>query len=893
MLRAKCYLILQGLERSLADNLVHNYDVDAPNFLTSEEQNRALNRLREDMEESEWRVEEVRAEDLLVYLDLGDLVGLLNRHKSNVRNVRQLEIQNVTQVIESHSLPAIRKRVMHPVRPLEADDLPTLMSIAARLQADAPSLMWSQLIEGDRLAQSPEHTLNAKIPPFWAEEPTILHNLPSAEFDDTGFIGRTVERRRLKRLLESDHSVVTVVGGGGIGKTALALRVCHDILDDPESKLERIVWVSLKTQYLTPDGIRTVVNAVDTTDDLIDRLLSAINAPVIVDTKPTWDRVLEQMKANRVLLVIDNLETLGLEIRDLAICIPRDSKLLLTSRVGLGEIELRYEMPDLSPRDAGILLRNLGVAYNNTVISRLDKQLSKQYCQRLHYNPLLIKWFVQAVGKGIRPEDVLSNEDLDGALRFCWGNVYERLSDPSVEIIAILLAARRNLSQTQLQEMLATDHISFVEALQELHQSNIVERSVERDGSVVYRIGSLVFDYLSRYHPPDDTIVMKTRTQLRLWQTEQDRSAIQRNTYRYNRKAIHIDTNDQRIAAPHLRTALNLISTNPSDAHKSLERAQELTPQWWEVHRVRAHVLEAQRRPIYEIEQAFEESISCEDTDINRFHYAVYLMRIEEHDRALEQIGLAAAHETSYDVSVRSIKGLVLARIGRISEALEELEYVWNHEDAGVPITIRRVHGTQFADTLRRRVEQLYALGDIKTMEEVALRGVNVVHTTSATCGWDWKLAEVGVQLLSEMTGHPDIASSLESQFVEMASEWDSDIRFRDACQHRRGFQTLFDRNRRLLDVLPNSSKVVLVTEQLQRLTGVVMMIRDRFGFIRSPSLGAVHMDRGSMVRQSDWQDLRVGQQVVFAVRNEDKGPHALQLELNFEQCSDGMDPIE
>ena len=388
------------------------------------------------------------------------------------------------------------------------------------------------------------------------------------------------------------------------------------------------------------------------------------------------------MRANRILLVIDNLETLGLEIRDLAVGIPRDSKLLLTSRIGLGEIELRYQMPDLSARDAGMLLRNLSVAYNYTTISRLDEGLLKQYCQRLHYNPLLIKWFVQAVGKGTRSEDVLSHEDLGQALRFCLGNVYARLSHLSVEIISTLLAARRSLSQPQLQELLDAGHISLVEALQELQQSNIVERSVEPDSSAVYQIGSLVLDYLSRYHPPDDTVVKRTRDKLKHWQQEQDRSAVQQNTYRYGRKAILIDSNDERIAAPHLRNALNMMHSNDTaNAHKSLERAQELTPQWWEVHRVKAHVLEMEKRPIYEIEQAFEESINCEDTDVNRFHYAVYLMRIEEYEKALEQIGRAADHQAADDLALRSIKGLVLLRNGRIPEALEELEYVWNCED--------------------------------------------------------------------------------------------------------------------------------------------------------------------------------------------------------------------
>ena len=387
VVRAKCYLILEGLERSLAENLIRNFDIDLPGFLTKEEQERALYRLREDMQQSEWGLEDVTAEDLLIYLDLGDLRNLLNRHKSSVRNATQSDVESAAKIIEDRDLYSIRKRVMHPVRPLEADDLPTLMSIATKLPKSAPSLIWGLLAESVSLAQDPERFLNVTIPSFWAEDSAILHNLPAAEFDDTGFIGRKKEGGQVGRLLQSDHNVITVVGAGGIGKTALALRVCHDILDNQASNLDRIVWVSLKTHYLTADGIRQISDAVETPSTLVDYVMSEIAPNIDVKQKPGWDRVLEQMKASRLLLVIDNLETLGSEIRDLAVGIPRGSRLLLTSRIGLGEIELRFEILSLSPQDAKRLLIGLVVAYNYQSAIRPDGQSVARYCKRLHYNP--------------------------------------------------------------------------------------------------------------------------------------------------------------------------------------------------------------------------------------------------------------------------------------------------------------------------------------------------------------------------------------------------------------------------------------------------------------------------------------------------------------------------
>ena len=49
MVRAKCYLILQGLERSLLGNLIQHFNIDHPDFFARDEQERALTRLRKDL----------------------------------------------------------------------------------------------------------------------------------------------------------------------------------------------------------------------------------------------------------------------------------------------------------------------------------------------------------------------------------------------------------------------------------------------------------------------------------------------------------------------------------------------------------------------------------------------------------------------------------------------------------------------------------------------------------------------------------------------------------------------------------------------------------------------------------------------------------------------------
>ena len=374
VMRARCYLILAGLERSIGESLSRNFEVTSPSFLQPEESERALWRLREDMQDQAWTLQDVGNVDLLPYLDLGDLLGLCNRHKSTVRNAQPAEVEVVTKVIQEYGTHAIRKRVMHPVRPLEAGDYNALLTLAQKLPDESPSLSWEPLVESVSLIEDPRNIADTALPRFWMDESRTVNNLPVPEFEDTGFIGRADERRRLKTLILSDHKVITVVGAGGIGKTALAMRVCHDILDDTSTRFDNVIWVSLKTQFLTGDGIRHIRDAVDTQSKLLDHIATSANIPIDQRAIINWAPVVDHMSRYKTLLVIDNLETLGTELKELAFEVPQGSKLLLTSRVGLGEIERRFDIPDFSAHDSEILMRVLGNAYGYSEIKQLVLQ---------------------------------------------------------------------------------------------------------------------------------------------------------------------------------------------------------------------------------------------------------------------------------------------------------------------------------------------------------------------------------------------------------------------------------------------------------------------------------------------------------------------------------------
>ena len=130
--RLRCYLILEGLERSIIDNLLHNFEIDNQDFLLPNETGRGLKRLQDDMNDPAWGLGDVTTADLLRYLDLGDLLALLNRHRFTVRNAKPEHIRSVSRIVDDHGTHAIRNRVMHPARLMDPGDYNSLWEVASK-----------------------------------------------------------------------------------------------------------------------------------------------------------------------------------------------------------------------------------------------------------------------------------------------------------------------------------------------------------------------------------------------------------------------------------------------------------------------------------------------------------------------------------------------------------------------------------------------------------------------------------------------------------------------------------------------------------------------------------------------------------------------------------------
>ena len=451
--RTTCFAIISAIEDDLRGLVRHVCDaLDISGILPDDARASANSRWQKDNRSATLRDVEDDFE-LLNYVDFLDLSKILHKSVRRHRKTLAIDVQSLTDSFET--LTPIRNRVCH-TRPLEADDLLRCIDVAEHilsLQGTSFPILQRTL---HSLRNNPTSLLHVRIPSFWSPDTDIHHNLPLPEFDDTGFFGRDQDRKEVHRLLKSHYAVSTIVGEGGVGKTALAQRCLYDLLDDEKQPFDVIVWVSLKSSSLTAHGVQEIKNAVTSVLGLLGSIATSLGAPLTpsLSVDQLIDEISEYLQEYNVLVAMDNLETLqGQNLRSLLLRIPPNSKLLITSRIGLGEFETRYSLNPLDQPAAIALMRRFARFLSLDEFQRANAPLINRYCKALFYNPLLIKWFVATVGRGADPARLLDRKSrgFQEALDFCCSRLFDQLSETEWTITSTLAAAKRPLTFTEIQ----------------------------------------------------------------------------------------------------------------------------------------------------------------------------------------------------------------------------------------------------------------------------------------------------------------------------------------------------------------------------------------------------------------------------------------------------------
>ncbi|MER9070063.1 NB-ARC domain-containing protein [Mesorhizobium sp. M0902] len=660
--RVALFIFFDAIERDLVSRIRSVCGLDTAEILTPEEREKSKLRLLT-------RGEDVAGgdHDLLHGLDLGDKYSILLRHKDRLDEVSAEYYLKNRSAFEK-AIP-IRNSTMHG-RPLTTEEYSVGFSIAHNFLS-APSYWPTLYSTYKEYGQDPNALLSVSVS-LWDEPITgeVLNNLPVPDYDDTGFQPRKALEKELKKKILGRHPVVTVLGDGGDGKTALTLQTLYGLLQTNDHDFDAFVWVSAKANRLTTNEIERIEGAITSSLGLFEEVAEQFEAG---EDSPI-DRVTRLLAQNKVLLVIDNLETvLDETLVDFAADVPGESKIVFTSRVPLGG-DLSVKVPAFSEGESLTYLRRLIEAYDITALRKLSEQTLRRHLSRLAHKPLLVKWFAIGVSTGLDPAQITANPQI--ALKFCMENVFERVCDSSRTVLSIMAVVPQAISATILQ------HISFLqparveEGLAELMRFGLIEKTDSSEYERLYRLKPFARSYIARVlklTPQDaDGILARFRGVSGAFQEE--RGAAQRN--RYDPRSFVVRTQSEAIATRRLRHAVSLaLKSRFDEAHDIINELKISSPDYFEVYRVLAFIYYRQG-DVTGASGAYEAAFDIADKQPQlHFFYGGFLMRsYGDYPAARDQFDAALAVDPN--------ETTVLREVSRANMFLYDFERAQRHIDA-------------------------------------------------------------------------------------------------------------------------------------------------------------------------------------------------------------------
>lgn len=558
---------------------------------------------------------------LLPYLDFGDSYETLMSWKNAVPGEL---IASLTAInAEVGRLIAIRNRVAH-TRPMEIDDSAHLVDIATLLVGKGAN-HWTALVETlARLRRDPAFVLGLTINLTKDPDPAPQHNLPVADFDETGFFGRRDQLRRIKRAIKGAYPVVSVLGDGGIGKTSLALKAAYELLEDPDQPFEAIIWVTAKATILTPNEIQRINGSIESSLGLFAKAAATLGGS---STDDPVEEVLSYLENFKILLILDNLETvLDARLREFLLDLPLGSKVIVTSRIGLG-IENPIQLDPLTLDDSAKLLRALARVRGVVQLNSLPQETVESLARKMSGHPAYIRWFVAGVQAGKRPEELVGDNEL--LLDFCMSNVYEFLKDDARAVVACMQVLPGARNQAELAFLNSFPAEKIQKALLELITTNFVYMSSLASGQTldtVYQLTEFGKQYLDKRHPVPPTQRSRFLARSRELSALGSQLTAASSASPYSPDTINVRGLGDVHVARLLRDAIRRSAKNPEAALTLCAEAQVLAPSYYEAWRVEAYVRSATQDYAAAL-AAYDRAIELSpDSAALYFHYGAFLL---------------------------------------------------------------------------------------------------------------------------------------------------------------------------------------------------------------------------------------------------------------------------
>jgi hypothetical protein len=328
------------------------------------------------------------------------------------------------------------------------------------------------------------------------------------------FHGRATELMRLEQWLLKDRCrLVTILGIGGVGKTALSIKLINQIGD----KFDCVIWRSLK--HAPP--IEKFIT--DLLQFLSGKQLIKAELPHHISDKITW--LIDYLRSFRCLVVLDNLESLLCSNTKAGICrqgyeeyselfkrvgeTAHQSCILLTSREKPSSVAAlegenlpvkTFKLNGLREQEGKKILKIKGLNSSEFELNKLVKQCSGNASALKIVATTIQDVFAGNVGEFLSKEMVVF-----GAIYKLLDEQFERLSILEKEVVYWLAINREPITFSQLCEKMdsAVSKFNLMEGLESLSHRSIIEFQQS-----YFKLQSIVMEYIfCRFTETENAVV--------------------------------------------------------------------------------------------------------------------------------------------------------------------------------------------------------------------------------------------------------------------------------------------------------------------------------------------------------------------------------------------------
>lgn len=425
---------------------------------------------------------------------------------------------------------------------------------------------------------------------------TIYNNLPKPDYDDwDGLVGRNeIKQRIIEDFQKGYNRIIALTGGGGVGKTALALNISLEFAKPMNFLFKHIIWITSKNNFLDYSGINHLKPDYfysNNYKDFLNQFISGFYQELFVTnlesvTEAELEKeVMDIFKSyNRILCVVDNLENIDdPKIHDfIKNKILPPNYVFITSRKGLGEINKTYKLEPLDDNSAFILFQNMCNSPLFSIdYSKISTVKIKEFLKKTNYYPIVIKWCLSLVAnKKMEFEAAFSELDKpqNALLEFIFQKLYQKL-EPNSKKVLRALALYKDIPDRNIISYIAQldSEEELMDAIYELEQHSLIrqERFDTKHGIVEsIRLLGLAQTFINNITQIDANI--KNKFEKRIIEIEQELDKISSETNTDFRPA-------QKLAQSKLLQAFKTSSIKISDRfiNTLLKEAEMLAPRFY------------------------------------------------------------------------------------------------------------------------------------------------------------------------------------------------------------------------------------------------------------------------------------------------------------------------